>query len=87
MTRPHSGCTVPLCRRKGEPSHTPKRGNGHDPIPDHAGSAHLWEKTGMTRPHSGCTVPLCRRKGEPSHTPKRGNGHDPIPDHAGSAHF
>jgi len=44
MTRPHSGCPFPLCGRKGEPSRTPKRGNGHDPIPDHAGSAHFWEK-------------------------------------------
>ena len=58
MTRPHSVCTAPLCRRKGEPSHTPKRGNGHDPIPDHAGSAHFWEKTGMTPPHSGNTNSL-----------------------------
>jgi len=69
----------PQCRRKGETSHTPRRGNGHVPIPDHAGSAHFWEKTGMTPPHSGCTFPLYRRKGETSHPPKGGTGMSQSP--------
>jgi len=45
-------CIVPfLCEGKRETSHTPRRGNGHVPIPNHVGFAHFWDKTGMTPPH------------------------------------